>query len=247
MAPLPPLSAVRAYTASHLVEAAIHWDEAAEHWHGVYSQVKFNAGNLDWSGLASSAARERIAADFAIVQKKADQLHEAAMIARNEASNLDRLARRVGHTADRATEDGFAVAEDYTVLDMQHTSNPARQCQAQTYAADLLQQVTAFTTHEEDVATNLAQAAGGQHALEFPDENPMQAPPGQEWHYYVSKGWQLEGPLEDCSGKREAFDIAVASSGILSMVRGPWALLGAPGGTKALDDLVHCEPPGGTH
>ncbi|MBO0882198.1 MAG: hypothetical protein J2P17_18045, partial [Mycobacterium sp.] len=246
--PLPPLSAVRAYSSSHLVEAAIHWDDAAERWHGVYSQVKFNAGSLDWSGLASSAARERLAADFAVVQKKADQLHEAAKIARNEASNLDRLARRVGHTADRAIENGFAVGEDYTVTDMQRASSPGRQAQAQSYAADLLQQVTAFTTHEEDVATKLAQAAGGVHTLEFPDENPMQAKPGQEWHYYISKGWQLEGPLENCSGKDEAWDIAIASGGIFGASRfPPGGFLGMIDGGKAIDHLVHCEPPGGTH
>jgi hypothetical protein len=55
-------------------EPATKWcssgiDEAAERWHGIYSQVKFQAGSFDWTGQASAAAYERTAADFAIVQK----------------------------------------------------------------------------------------------------------------------------------------------------------------------------------
>lgn len=138
---LPTLSTIQAWDVDHLTEAATHWDSTAERWEDVSLQVWQQSHGLDWEGQAREALVARTTADKTTMLGRADQLREAAQIARRGTGDIDAAKRRVLYGVEDAHDAGFMVGEDLPVVDTRATKNPVelaqRQAQAQALSADI--------------------------------------------------------------------------------------------------------------
>jgi hypothetical protein len=161
---IPTLSQIQSYTTSHLVDAADYWSSLADRWEDAHWQVRNDAHSLNWEGLAGEAMRTRTTADYAVANGRADQLRSAAEIARQQASELERLRQRTLYAVEDAEDAGFAVEEDLSVIDIHPSSNvaelAARQTQAQAFSADIRQRAMALIAADNETAGNLTTTAG---------------------------------------------------------------------------------------
>lgn len=173
---LPTLSTIEAWDVDHLTEAADHWDGTANRWENVSLQVWQQSHGLDWEGQARQALVERTTADKTIVMGKADQLRDAAKIARRGASDIDAAKRRVLYAVEDAHNAGFLVGEDLSVTDTRTTKNSAelaqRQAQAQALSADIRSRAAQLVGVDSEVGTNLTGTAGDVGDTTFAD-NPI--------------------------------------------------------------------------
>jgi hypothetical protein len=161
---IPTRSQIESYTTDHLVDAADYWGSLADRWEDAHWQVRNEAHSLNWEGSAGDAMRARTVADYAVAARRADQLRNAAGIARQKAGELERLHNRILYAVGDAEEAGFAVGEDLSVNDIRATMDPAeliaRQLQAQAFAADIRQRAITLTGVDNDVAASLTAIAG---------------------------------------------------------------------------------------
>lgn len=161
---IPMRSQIESYTTSHLVDAAEYWGSLADRWEDAHWQVRNEAHALNWEGSAGDAVRTRTVADYTVAAHAADQLRNAAGIARQQAGELERLRNRILYAVGDAEDAGFAVGEDLSVDDVRATVNPAeliaRQSQAQAFAADIRQRAITLTEVDNDVAGSLTAITG---------------------------------------------------------------------------------------
>lgn len=157
------LSQIRAWSTEHLIDAATYWAQTADHWEDVFLTIRNQSHAINWSGAGGDGLRGRAAADLSIVSGKADQLRQAAGIARNGASDISATQRRVLYAVDDAESAGFSVGEDLSVTDTRGTTvaeQAARQAQAQAFAADIRSRAEQLDGAEVKVAGQLTAAAG---------------------------------------------------------------------------------------
>jgi hypothetical protein len=161
---LPTLSSIQAWDVEHLTEAADHWGSTADRWETVSAQVWQQSHGLDWEGQARDALVERTTTDKTTIISKADQLREAATIARRGAGDIDAAKRRVLYAVEDAHNAGFAVGEDLSVTDTRTRRNAAelaaRQAQAQALSADIRARAAQLVAVDSEVGTNITGAAG---------------------------------------------------------------------------------------
>jgi hypothetical protein len=81
VAGFPGLSTLLSWSTEHLTEAADHWDTVGEHSYGVANQVWRDA----LQGGAADALHSGTHADMLTTSAVADQLQEAAKVARTGA------------------------------------------------------------------------------------------------------------------------------------------------------------------
>ncbi len=174
---LPTLSSIHAWDVNHLTDAADHWDTTAERWEDVSLQVWQQSHGLDWEGQAREALVARTTADKTTMLGKADQLRDAAKIARHGAGDIDAAKRRVLYGVQDAHDAGFMVGEDLSVIDTHTTTNPAelaaRQSQAQALSADIRSRAAQLVGIDSEVGANLTGTAGDVGSTTFAD-NPIQ-------------------------------------------------------------------------
>src|ERR1700733_3839462 len=161
---LPTRSSIQAWDVQHLTDAADHWEGTADRWENASLQVWQEAHGLNWQGQTRDALIERVTNDKTTVMSKADQLREAAQIARTGAGDISAAQRRVLYGIEDAHNAGFVVGEDLSVNDTRTSSNPAelaaRQAQAQTLAADIRERAAQLVGVDTEVGSNITGAAG---------------------------------------------------------------------------------------
>lgn len=169
---LPTLSQIKSWDVDHLTEAAMHWSAAADRWESVFHEVWQQSRTVSWQGQAANALHDRTSTDKSLVGSKADQLRQAAAIARKGAGDIGAAHRRVVYAVEDANKAGFKVGEDLSVTDTRNISNAqqraARRAQAQTFAADIRQRATTLATLDNEVAANLAGTAADVGDITFP-------------------------------------------------------------------------------
>lgn len=143
---LPTLSQLQAWDTEHLVDAAHYWSRTADLWEDVFLQMRNQSHTIVWDGAGGEALRARTGGDLVIVTAKADQLRQAAVIAREGAGTIGAAQRRVIYAVQDANDAGFNVGEDLSVADTRTSRTAAeqasRQAQAQAFAADIRQRAT---------------------------------------------------------------------------------------------------------
>jgi hypothetical protein len=168
---LPTRSSIQAWDVQHLTDAADHWEGTADHWENASLQVWQESHGLNWEGQARDALVERVTNDKTIVTSRADQLREAAAIARQGAGNISAAQRRVLYAMEDAYNAGFVVGEDLSVTDTRTSKNhaelAARQVQAQTLSADIRERAAQLVGLDTEVGGNITGAAGDVGATTF--------------------------------------------------------------------------------
>ena len=116
----------------------------------------------------------RTTADKITMLGRADQLRDAAKIARRGAGDIDAAKRRVLYGVEDAHNAGFMVGEDLSVIDTRETKNPVelaqRQAQAQAFSADIRSRAAQLVGTDSEVGTNLTGAAGDVGSTTFTDK-----------------------------------------------------------------------------
>jgi len=168
-----PLSEALAYNVDHLDSAAEHWTKVADHRESTYADVRNRAHGLDWTGDGADAMHDHVDWDFQKAKFSAEDLRDAAGIARSSAGDLHSLHRRLRDNLDDVRNDGFVVGEDYTVLNDRPTrsldEHLARQQQAVEHTADLRFKATELTDADARVGARLQTATAGEGKIQFTD------------------------------------------------------------------------------
>jgi hypothetical protein len=135
------LTQIRTWSTEHLVEAASYWNNTANQWEDAFLQMRNQSYAIAWQGAGGDGLRLRTGADLSIVSGKADQLRQAAEIARNGASDISAAQRRVLYAVEDAQNAGFNVGEGLSVTDTRTSATAAeqaaRQAQAEAFATDM--------------------------------------------------------------------------------------------------------------
>ncbi len=135
VAAFPSLSQLLAWPTEHLTEAADHWEAVGGRSYAVTNQIWRDAQSIDWRGEAADALRTTAHADMLMTSAVADQLHDAARVARSGASDLYAARSRVRSTVEDARAAGFEVGDDLSITDRFSGGSPAqwvaREAQAQ--------------------------------------------------------------------------------------------------------------------
>jgi hypothetical protein len=166
---MPALSQVRGWGTAHLTEAATQWTTTAMVWEDAFTEVAAQVshpGGAAWEGVAAEAAQHRAYTDRLLVIGLADQLHNAARIARTGATQIDEARRLVLRTVDSAESAGFTVGEDFSVTDPRlydPGTAAVRQAQAEGFATDLRAGVGALLATDSGVAGQLTAAPDAGH------------------------------------------------------------------------------------
>jgi hypothetical protein len=170
-------------------------------WEDAFTEVATqisHPGGAAWEGVAAEAAQHRAYTDRLLVIGLADQLHNAARIARTGATQIDEARRLVLRTVDSAESAGFTVGEDFSVTDPRlYDAGTAavRQAQAEGFATDLRAGVGALVATDSGVAGQLTAATAGLGSAVFPesgDESSVQLV-----DYKTSPPTPLPGPPDD--------------------------------------------------
>ncbi|ETW21548.1 hypothetical protein MGAST_25250, partial [Mycobacterium gastri 'Wayne'] len=165
------LSQIRAWSTEHLVDAAGYWSRTADQWEDVFLQMRNQSYSIAWEGAGGDALRQRTGADLPVVNSKADQLRQAAGIARDGASDISAAQRRVMFAVEDAQNAGFNVGEDLSVTDTRTSSTPAekaaRQAQAEAFAGDIRSRAEQLESADLRVAGALTAATAGLGNVSF--------------------------------------------------------------------------------
>lgn len=168
---IPTMTQALSYDTDHFIDAAAHWEDLADRWAFTYGGVHAEAQGLPWEGLGAEALHERIGNDHRVASAGAESLRDAARIARDEASNLYAMHRRLMYTLEDAQQAGFAVGEDWSVTDTRASRSAVqqaqRQTQAQAFSTRLRTQAGELLAHDTKVSENMTNAAAGVGANAF--------------------------------------------------------------------------------
>lgn len=170
---LPTLSQIHAWDTEHLITAATYWNKTADRWEDVFIQMRNRSHTILWEGAGGEALRQRTGADLTIVSAKADQLRQAARIARDGAGTIGTAQRRVIYAIDDARGAGFKVDEDLSVTERPTSGTvaqqAARQAQAKAIAADIRRRVTQLIEIEHETAARIINATAEIAESAFPE------------------------------------------------------------------------------
>jgi hypothetical protein len=165
------LSQIRAWDVDHLTQAADHWAGTADRWDSALAEAHQQAHAVAWEGAGATAMRDRVTADKAHVTNKAEQLREAASVARQGASDISAAQRKIMYAVEDAQKRGFKVDEDLSVFDTRNcpsvSQRAARRAQAQALAAEISQRAGELSVLDNEVATNITAVAGDVDKMPF--------------------------------------------------------------------------------
>jgi hypothetical protein len=199
----PTLSQLQSWDTDHLINAADYWTATADHWEDSFTLVRNQSHTMGWDGQGGDALRTRTGGDLTTVSTKADQLRNAAHIARTGAGNISAAQRQAIYAIEDAEHAGFHVNEDLSVIDTRTSrtaaEQAARQAQAQTFAADINQRAAQLLGVETATSSQLTTAAGDVGAMNFsgvpgaPGATPN-GPPAQPIDDRIINGPNPNGP-----------------------------------------------------
>jgi broad specificity phosphatase PhoE len=168
-----PLSQALVYNVDHLATAAEHWTKVADHRESTFADVRNQARSLNWEGAAADAMREHVEWDLQKAAFSADDLREAASIARSSAGDLKSLHRHLLSNLEDVQNDGFDVGEDYTAVNVRSPrtleEHLARQQQGVEHSADLRMKATELTDADARVGARLQTATANEGKVQFTD------------------------------------------------------------------------------
>ncbi|BBY64289.1 hypothetical protein MHEL_25320 [Mycolicibacterium helvum] len=173
--PIPSLSQVRAWDTAHLSEAAAHWTDTATTWEYVFTYVPSlmaSPGGTPWEGVAAEAAQGRAYSDRLKVPSAADQLHDAASLARRGADQIRYAKQRVLDAVRRGEQAGFTVGEYFSVTS-RRTGTPAHvaasRAQAEALATDIGARLGELIAADCKTSAEIACATAGVGDVTFND------------------------------------------------------------------------------
>jgi hypothetical protein len=180
VAGFPSLSQLLDWPTEHLTDAADFWETIGARSYGVANQVWHDALSVDWRGEAAEALRSATHADAMTTSAAADQLQEAATVARTGASDLYTARSRMGYAVEDARTAGFEVGEDLSVTDRSSggslAQRAARQAQAQSLAGDIRQRAAQLVVLDQQLAGKITAAVSGIRDT-FPQDPSFGTPP----------------------------------------------------------------------
>ncbi|WP_149441032.1 hypothetical protein [Mycolicibacterium sp. P1-5] len=144
------------------------WEDAFTH---LSTQISLPGGTR-WDGSAAEVAQARAFSDRVHVAGLADQLHQAAHVARDGADRIAYAKRRVIDSVDRASEAGFVVGEDFSVTTRHAVSSPemaAWQTKAEAFASDIGARVGELVFADRQIAARIKSAAARVGEARFED------------------------------------------------------------------------------
>jgi hypothetical protein len=169
---IPTLSQVRSYNVDHLHDHAAYWTDLANKHSDTFSTVKSDADGSGWTGAGGTAMKASVATLHSAVGSETALLNAAAQSARGDASILDGQQRAIMNTVNSAEQQGFSISDEWVITDTQFSPGSpgwiARQPAANAIAAQLVQQVGAFTLQEYQTGSTLA-----QHSIQLVDNTSV--------------------------------------------------------------------------
>jgi hypothetical protein len=104
-----PLSEVLAYrTTEDFITAAEHLEAVAAHRESTFFDVRDRAMRVEWEGVSADAMHEQMRWDSQHAAHSADDLREAARVARSGASDVDYAHRRMLYMLQDVQDDEYA-------------------------------------------------------------------------------------------------------------------------------------------
>lgn len=159
------LSQICAWSTEHLTNAASYWTQTADHWEDTFLTMRNQSQSIAWHGVSGDALRQRTGTDLTLVTGKADQLRQAAGIARNGASDISTAKQRVLFAVEDAQNAGFDVGENLSVSYHDHggtaAEQAARQAQAEQLATEIWSRAAQLEGADAKVAGQLTGAVNG--------------------------------------------------------------------------------------
>jgi hypothetical protein len=199
VAGFPSLSQLLAWPTEHLTEAAEHWETLGARSYGLANQVWRDAASVDWQGEAAEALRTATHADMTTTSAVADQLHEAARVARSGASDLYTARSRMEYAVADARTAGFDVGADLSVTDRSGgrslAQRAARQAQAQSLAGDIRQRAAQLVGLDQQVAGKITAAVAGIRGT-FPRNPAVGEPPKDDRIHAVDNHTYKQDPSQ---------------------------------------------------
>jgi hypothetical protein len=188
---------IEAYDPVWLADAAMYWNNAADHLYDTFSQVHAQAQGLGWQGASGDALTAHTQGMHTTATGVANQMRGAATIAREGVSNLTALASRARYAIEDAQADGFAVGHDLSVTDTRSSRNPveqaARQAQAKTHAGDIVRTATALWTHNAAVAGDMTNATAGIDAVDNACGSSQYSERAVHYSLALARSWPRDG------------------------------------------------------
>lgn len=159
------LSQIRAWSTEHLTNAAGYWTQTADRWEDAFLTMRNQSHAITWHGAGGDALRQRSGVDLSFVSGKADQLRQAAQVARAGASDISAAKRSALYAVEDAQNTGFDVGEDLSVSYDETggtvADEAARQAQAVELAAQIWSRAAQLEGTDQKVAGQLTGAASG--------------------------------------------------------------------------------------
>lgn len=176
------LAQLLAWPTEHLTEAADYWQAIGGRCYGAANQVWREAFSIDWQGEAAERFRTATHSDMLTTSAVADQLQEAAKVARSGASDLYGARSRVRYAVEDAHAEGFDVGDDLSVTDRSRggpaVQRAARHARALVLAGDIGRRAAQLVDVDQQVAGKITAAVAGiRHA--FP-QNPASDTPSTD-------------------------------------------------------------------
>lgn len=213
------LSQIQSWSTTHLTDAAAYWSKTADQWEDTFLTMRNQSQSIGWHGAGGDALRQRTGADLSTVSGKADQLRQAAGIARSGASDISAAQRSALYAVEDAQNAGFDVGED---LSVSYTDNggtaaeqAARQAQAEQLATQIWSRAAQLEGTDAKVAAQLTGATtglnnsgfapahhnNGVQLVDFNHNDRTPAPPGLPQPLKDFINFQLQGkPLPPMTG-----------------------------------------------
>lgn len=191
------LSQIRGWSTEHLTSAAGYWNKTADQWEEAFLTMRNQSHTMVWKGAGGDALRQRTGSDYNLVSGKADQLRQAAGVARSGASDITSAKRSALNAVEDAQNAGFHVGEDLSVSYDDHGGSAAEQAARQAKAVELAGQIWSragqLEATDQKVAGQLAGATQG-FGQGGPSSQGHGGSPGVRLVDYTQGGGQQPNP-----------------------------------------------------
>lgn len=173
-------SQIRAWSTEHLTNAATYWSQTADQWEDVFLTMRNQSHAIGWLGAGGDGLRQRTGSDLTTVSTKADQLRQAAGVARSGASDISSAKQRVLFAIEDPQNAGFDVGEDLSVSYTDHggsaAQQAARQAQAEQMASEIWSRAEQLEGVDSKVAGQITSAASDVGNVSFASGSATSVP-----------------------------------------------------------------------
>ncbi len=177
---LPSLSEIANWDVGHLEQASSDWTRSASLWETHFGELHRQVmahGGAGWDGNAADAAQRRTYTDLVKVRHAADDLRNAAGVARRGAEDLLHARSNVLRAVAAAQRAALSVGEDLSVTVALAGGSAAEQSRqladAQQRADEIAARVKELSAVDERIASAIASATAPLDDVRF-TESPIQ-------------------------------------------------------------------------